>query len=212
MNQEHFLTELKIHLKHLPPRQRDYILQIYLEKFNSLIASGLNEAEASQTIGDPKEIAHAILNEMGIQPEPATPTHNDWQEITPPATETSTHPYYQDYPEPRKRPSFFIRFCQVLGILALNFLLMIWVIVSAVMLLFSFWLTVILLLIAPLIGLVVVLTASGAYAFFQLYAAIAFGGLGLIGLALLLPLSRYSFRLIKTYTKWSFSVLGGRST
>lgn len=214
MNKEHFLTELKINLKALPPQQVAYILQIYTEKFDQYLAEGLSEVMVSKELGNPQEIANEILTEFGVQ-KPTTESNSDeWQEFTTDNDHTNHGPYYQsydrDYQVPKEKPSFFIRFCQIVGLLALNFLFMFWMIGAAVMMIGAFWLVVGALMLAPIVGVFLFTTSFGTFALFQLFVSIALGGVGLVGLAIMVPITRYSFRFIKYYIRWNLNVLRGK--
>ena len=215
MNQEHFLTELKIHLKPLPPQQIAYILQNYRSQFAEGLAAGKCEAVISQELGSPKEIAAHILAEIGIKTEPAREKNDDWQEFSQGQGYSQSQGFYHQYDSegytPLAKPSFFIRFCQVMGILALNAFFMIWFLLSIVLLVGAFWLVDLVLLFAPVFGLIAFSTSVGSFALFQLFISIFLAGLGILGLAIMLPLTRSIFRFLKYYCRWTFNTLTGRA-
>ena len=206
MNKEHFLTELKIHLKALPPQQLAYILKMYNDKFDKHLADGTCEVVISQELGNPRELATQILEEFGIDHADEKQPYDEWQEFTSPRHETPYHSYYE-----RPKPtSFFVRFCQVTGVLLFNFLFMIWILLSAFLVLFSGWLVAVIFLLLPIAGIIAFITTSGAFGLFQLFFSILFCGVGLIGLAILIPLTKYSLRFNKLYVEWTFNTLRGR--
>lgn len=214
MNKEHFLTELKIHLKALPKKQLAYILQLYGEKFDKQLSQGQSEADISKCLGNPREIAAEILQEFDISADEVTATHDEWQEFTQPNNAKQPYGYYQNYDsayeQAPKKSSFFIRFCQVAGVLLFNFLFMIWMIFAGLSVLFAFWLVVLILVLMPIIGIITFFMTSGAVAFSLLFLTLFCCGLGFIGLAIMVPITTYSFRFIKYYTKWNINTLRGR--
>lgn len=212
MNQEHFLTELKIQLKPLQPQQVAYILETYRKTFTERIAAGEIDVAISKDLGSPQAIAADILKEFNIQPRGNTDSHDEWQEFTEPSKEGQEHFNYYNgpYQNRTEKPSFFIRFCQIVGILAVNFFFMIWIIFSGLMLLMSFWLVTVILIASPILGLIVLASGSGAFVLFQLSVSLILGGLGLISLAIMLPISRYTFRFLKSYTRWTVNILRGK--
>ncbi|MDF0480645.1 DUF1700 domain-containing protein [Vagococcus sp. PNs007] len=210
MNKEHFLTELKIKLRPLPKKEQAYFLHLYNDKFNQLLDEGLEEVYVSKQLGHPQHIAEEILKEYGIKPtDYSSEKSSDWQEFSS-SDAYDDHPYYQSFSEQQKKPaSFFIRFCQVAGVLLFNGLFMIWMIFGALALLFGIWLTVLILTLSPLIGIVAFFLNSGAMAMFQIFASIALSGIGVIGLALLIPITKAVTQLLKHYTTWNLRLLRG---
>ncbi|WEG73252.1 DUF1700 domain-containing protein [Vagococcus intermedius] len=209
MNKEHFLTELKIHLKGLPPKKITYILNMYNEKFDKLIGEGQTEQYISKSLGQPDQIASTILKEFGIAPKNVATPHDDWQEFT---DKQNYHPYSESSECNNHRPkpaSFFIRFCQIVGVLAFNFLFMIWMIFAGLCCLFAAWAVVLVLAICPIAGVIAFFLTIGSVAFFQLFFGTALGGLGLIGIAIMLPLTKYSFRFLRYYWQWTMKTLRG---
>lgn len=217
MNKEHFLTELKIHLKALPKQQLAYILQLYGEKFDKQLAEGQSEAAISKCLGNPREIAEEILEEFGISADEASTPHDEWQEFTQNTNRdqpNAPYGYYQNYDATYergpKKQSFFVRFCQVAGVLLFNFLFMIWMIIGGLALLFGLWIATIAFLLTPAIGVFSFFATSGAFAMTALFITLFTCGLGFIGLAIMVPITTYSFRFIKYYTKWNINTLRGR--
>lgn len=216
MNKEHFLTELKIHLKALPKQQLAYILQLYGEKFDKQLAEGQQEAAISKCLGNPREIAEDILEEFGISADEASTPHDEWQEFTQANAQTTNtqYGYYQNYDSTYerspKKPTFFIRFCQIAGVLLFNFLFMIWMLFAGLAVLFGLWTVVIVMLLMPIVGVFAFVMSSGAVALTGLFITLFCCGLGFIGLAIMVPITTYSFRFIKYYTKWNLNTLRGR--
>lgn len=217
MNKEHFLTELKIHLKALPKQQLAYILQLYGEKFDKQLADGQQEAAISKCLGNPRDIAEEILEEFGISADEASTPHDEWQEFTQQAAPEQRHTpygYYQNYDAAYdrgpKKQSFFVRFCQVAGVILFNFLFMIWIIIAGLAVLFGLWIATIALVLTPAAGIFSLFATSGAFALSALFITLFTGGLGFIGLAIMVPITTYSFRFIKYYTKWNINTLRGR--
>lgn len=209
MNKEHFLTELKIHLKGLPPKKISYILAMYNDKFDKLIRDGQTEPQISKSLGQPSKIATAILKEFGVTPKNITPPHDEWQEFT---EKQTYHPYAEESQlnTTRVKPaSFFIRFCQIVGVLAFNLLFMLWMIFAGLCCLFGAWAVALVLAICPIAGIIAFFLSIGSVAFFQLFFGLALGGLGLIGIAIMLPLTKYSFRFLRYYWRWTMKTLRG---
>lgn len=224
MNKEHFLIELKIYLRPLSNQQQSTILTKYERLFDERLAAGETEEQIAKSLEKPKVIAEAILQEFDIA-VPEKPLGRDgWQEITPvkkevgqfeygeyytPETEED-HPYnnnQRDYLHPTHSP--FVRFCQIAGILCLNFFLMIWLIFSAVMLFFSFWLVAILFLFSPILGAYSVFSGFTAVTAFQLFLSIFLSGLGIIGLLILAPLTKFFGRMLRRYFQWNIAIFRG---
>ncbi|QIL46061.1 DUF1700 domain-containing protein [Vagococcus coleopterorum] len=201
MNKEHFLTELKIQLRGLSPIDKETILKEYEDKFDALLADGLTEPYASKELGSPRDIAKDILLDHNINPAADFTNTNDWEELD---------ANYNDaaYNEGNK-PSFFIRFCQVAGIILFNALLMIWLILAGLALLFSGWILVITCLFAPILGLIALALTGGAAGLFQLFISIALCGLGFLGLMVAIPVTTYSLKFLYHYVAWTLNVLRG---
>lgn len=208
MNKEHFLTELKIHLKGLPPQKITYILKMYHEKFDKLTNEGQTEQQISKLLGQPSQIASTILKEFGIAPKNVVASQDEWQEFT---DKQNYHPYAEksEINNLTKPASFFIRFCQIVGVLAFNFLFMIWMIFAGLCCLFAVWAVVIVLAICPIAGVIAFFLTVGSVALFQFFFGIALGGAGLIGIAIMLPLTKYSFRFLRYYWQWTMKTLRG---
>ena len=223
MNREHFLIELKIYLKSLSPKQQLTILNKYETLFEERLATGESEEQVAKELGKPKTIAQEILKEFDIDVIEKKMIHDGWEEISPQKKNSEEFDYdtyynsaddtydekesYYDYPSPVQSP--FVRFCQIAGILALNCLLMFWLIFSAILLLFSCWLVAAICLFSPAIGIYSMLTNVGDYASLQLFASILFFGIGTIGSLILMPLTKWFIILMGHYFKWNLSVLRG---
>lgn len=204
MNKEHFLTLLKIHLKHLTPPQREVILNDYEAQFDELLETGESESHVSQKLGNPVTIAEEILKEWGISPDNQTGEADDWQEI--PTDEATS---YAEFVGTKPTPSFFIRFCHVAAIILFNMLFMIWIIFTALAVLVAGWLAVIACLFAPILGLIALVLTAGSTGLLQLFISLALCGLGFIGLSLAIPITTYVIRFIYKYIVWTFNILRG---
>lgn len=202
MNKEHFLTLLKIKLRPLGPSKQQVILTDYEERFNELLASGLTEPLVSEKLGDPEEIAHAILEEQQVGKQEAAHDQDDWEEINPELKEAAMA-------QPTHTPSVLVRFSQIAGVLAFNGLFMIWAIITAILSVGVGWLLVIISLLAPIIGLVVFSISGGTSGLFQLFLSIALCGLGFIGLSIAIPVTKYAWLFLKKYVQWNIHVLRG---
>lgn len=204
MNKEHFLTLLKIKLKPLTVPQQEVILKDYEERFDKLLADGMGEPHASKQLGNPADIAKAILEEWGISPDNPSGETGDWEEIS--EDEQSLYSHSQSTPQ---TTSPFIHFWQITGILLFNLLFMIWIIFAGLAVIFSAWIAVIICLLAPILGLIALVLTGGLAGLFQLFISIGLCGLGFIGLSLGIPITIYVIRFIYQYTIWTFNVLRG---
>lgn len=225
MNKEHFLIELKIYLKSLSTKQQMTILNKYEELFNERLAMGETEEQIAKELGKPKTIAEEILKEFNIDIAEKKMVHDGWEEISPQKNssekfeygdyynfENDDDPYnesqsYSHYRQPVNSP--FVRVCQVVGILALNFLLMIWVIFAMIMVFFSMWLASTIFIVSPILGIYSMLANMGDYGMLQLFASILFFGIGIIGSLILIPLTKWFAKGLKHYFKWNLFVLRG---
>ncbi|MTD38295.1 DUF1700 domain-containing protein [Erwinia sp. CPCC 100877] len=215
MNKEHFLIELKIYLKPLSAHQQIQVLNKYETLFNERLAAGETEEEIAKSLGKPRSIAEEILQEFDISVPEKKLGIDGWQEIPPAPTveydySDYVHPYNeaaQAYERPHHSP--FVRFCQIVGILSLNFILMFWVIFAIIMGFFSGWLASILLLFSPILGGVSVLASFNDASMFQLFLSIFLSGIGIIGLVILVPLTKFFGKLLKLYLQWNIRVLKG---
>lgn len=223
MNKEHFLVELKIYLKSLSPKQQMTILDKYDQLFCERINLGETEEQIAKDLGKPKLIAEDILNEFDIKVPEKRMVHDGWKEIYPqkdvqeefdygtyynPESD-SEYPYEEPKLSYRNAHSPFVRFCQIVGILCLNFFLMIWLIFSMLMVCLAFWITAGAFILSPIIGTYSVLTNFNDYAFFQFFASIFLAGSGIIGLLILTPLTKWFFKFLRSYFQWNISVLRG---
>lgn len=218
MNKEHFLIELKIYLKPLPQKQQAIVLNKYETLFAERLLNGESEEEIAKQLGKPRTIAEEILREFNIAVPEKQLERNGWQEIHPESVsptdyteeETFAHPYdieYQAYETPKHHG--LIRFCQIIGILGFNCFFMIWVIFSIMMLFFSGWLTSLLFILSPILGGFSAISGITNISMFELFLSILLFGLGIIGLLLLVPLTKFFTKLLRNYLKWTIHVLRG---
>jgi uncharacterized membrane protein len=218
MNKEHFLIELKIYLKPLSAQQQIQVLNKYETLFDERVAAGETEEEIAKSLGKPRSIAEEILHEFDISVPEKKLGIDGWQEIPPAPTAdydfsdnvAYEHPYddaTQAYERPQHGP--FVRFCQIIGILSLNFLLMIWIIFAIIMCFFGGWLAALAFLFSPILGGVSVLAGMNDASMFQLFLSIFLSGAGIIGLVILVPLTKFFGKLLKLYLQWNIRVLRG---
>lgn len=208
MDREHFLIELKLHLRQLPIADQQAIITKYNTLFDEHIASGLSEYEITKELEHPKDIAKKILADFGIAFTETNTHSHEWMEFS--SDNKADHPYdmdqgFHDY----SHDSTFIRFFQIAGVLALNFLFMIWMIFSWLAILVGGWIVTLSFIFSPLLGLFSILNVASSYSLFQFFVSIILSGLGLIGYLIMIPLSRGSFKLLKLYTAWNIRVLKG---
>lgn len=211
MNKEHFLIELKLHLRQLSLIDQQTILDKYNQLFDEKTEQSLTEYQITKELGSPKLIATSILKEFNIELKETKKPSNDWVEMsTTTETFSDTGPYaYQGGSTYRRSSSSFVRFFQIAGIICLNFLFMIWMIFSWAMILFSGWLVTIIFTLCPILGVFSFINYAGSYGMFQLSLSILFCGIGLIGFLIMIPFSKVSAKLLKTYSKWNLQVLRG---
>lgn len=224
MNKEHFLVELKIYLKSLSTKQQLVILNKYEKIFDTRIATGEAEEQIAKDLGKPKIIAEEILKEFNIDIVEKKMIHDGWKEISPQKNSTDKLEHsayystkngaapneYDSYSYYRKpEHNIFVRFCQVTGILAFNFLFMFWIFFAVIMMLFSFWLASAIFLFSPILGIYSMLTTMGNYGSLQLFASILFFGIGIIASLILAPLTKWFAIGLKHYFKWNLFILKG---
>ncbi len=211
MNKEHFLIELKLHLRQLSLTDQQIILQKYEDLFAEKIANGLNEYQITKELASPKEIAISVLKEFNLKLETPNTHNNDWLEFSTQenSMEETEHPYFTNQQTRSSHDSGFIRFFQITGILFLNLFFMFWLIFCWGLVLFVGWILTVCFIGSPFIGLFSILTTINAFGFFQLCLSLVLCGIGLIGSLIMLPFTKISFNLFKTYLKWNFQVLRG---
>lgn len=217
MNKEHFLIELKIYLKPLSYQKQALILDKYETIFEERLANGETEEAIAKALGKPKVIAEEILQEFDIEVAEKQLGRDGWIEFYPEKDNqyeqsefTEQHPYddqYQVYERPRHSP--FVRFCQVAGILFLNFFMMIWIFLGILMGFLGAWITGIAFLLSPIIGGYAVISGYNDGSMFQLFFSIFLFGVAIIGLLILRPLTIWFLKILKHYFVWTISVLRG---
>lgn len=217
MNKEHFLIELKIYLKPLSYQKQAVILDKYEAIFDERIATGETEEAIAKELGKPRNIASDILKEFDIEIPEKQLGRDGWQEFQPKReecfydSEPIEEPPYNDEYRVYERPqhSGFVRFCQISGILALNFLMMIWVIFGMLMGLLGLWVAAAACLLSPILGGYAVIAGFNDGSMFQLFFSIFLFGGSIIGLLILKPITAWFFRILKHYFVWNISVLRG---
>jgi Predicted membrane protein len=212
MNKEHFLIELKIYLKVLPPAQQQQILAHYDLLFDQGAAEGQTEEQVAKELGKPRTIAEEILQEYGLEIKDKPLNPSGWVEIQPEAAqngpEVVPHPYIED-PQPTPPPSTFVHIMQIIGLFAINFFFVFWMILGVLGMWIGAWVGVLFAAIAPFLGIGTLFFFWNTAAFFQVFLGIFLGGVGIIGFLLLLPISRGLWFLLKKYTRWNLRILRG---
>ncbi|MBO0476038.1 DUF1700 domain-containing protein [Vagococcus sp. DIV0080] len=206
MNKEHFLIELKLHLRQLSLVDQQAILTKYDDLFTEKMAQGLTEYQITKELDSPKEIAVAILNEFNLELVDAPKENNDWVEMT---EKGNPHPYFEEKKSYQEPSSGFIRFFQVAGIICLNLFFMFWLIFSWAIGLFVGWVVSLSFIFSPILGAFSLMSLTTSYGFFQLFISLLLCGIGLIGLLIMTPFSKVSLKLLGVYTKWNIQVLRG---
>ncbi|HCM88856.1 MULTISPECIES: DUF1700 domain-containing protein [Vagococcus] len=211
MNKEHFLIELKLHLRQLSLTDQQAILQKYEDLFAEKLANGLNEYQITKELASPKEIAISILKEFNLELEAPNTHGNDWLEFSAQedSLKESEHPYFANQQTRSSHDSGFIRFFQITGIIFLNLFFMLWLIFGWGLVLFIGWVLTVCFIGSPFMGIYSILTAMNVFGFFQLSVSIVMLGVGLIGSLIMLPFTKISFNLLKSYLKWNLQVLKG---
>lgn len=233
MNKEHFLTELTIYLKPLSSKERAEILATYEELFQDGLAQGQTEEVIAKGLGKPKDIAADILAEHHLDFQEKKIYRNVWQEFKPehrkyegPRFDQKDYttsqaknnqqtqevqddfPYaeqYGDYRRPPKSQSVLKK----LMLLAFNLLIFIWAWFSIFMTCIACWLTVVVLLCAPLIGVGLFFFLPFSAAIFQMAIAMILFGCGLLGVCVGRPITHFFFSLTKRYWRFNRTVFSG---
>lgn len=215
MNKEHFLIELKIYLKPLTNQQQTLVLNKYETIFEERSVAGESEEQIAKSLGKPRGIAEEILQEFDISVPEKRIERDGWQEIQPVVShdysyEELEHPYddtYRSYERPHHNG--FIRFCQIAGVLSFNFFFMFWMIFTAIMLFFACWLVAVTFLFSPILAGISAFAGFNDGMMFQLFASIFLSGAGLVGLLILMPLTKFFGKCLRRYLQWNIRVLRG---
>jgi uncharacterized membrane protein len=86
---------------------------------------------------------------------------------------------------------------------------MFWLILTWGISLFVGWMISLSFIFSPILGVYSLLQLTASYGLFQFFMSILLCGIGLIGLLIMVPFSKVSFNLLKTYSKWNLQVLKG---
>ncbi|HCT95449.1 DUF1700 domain-containing protein [Vagococcus sp.] len=213
MNEQHFLTELKIYLRPLQPRQIEAILMHYHQIFQEKKQEGLSEPEISASLAAPKDIAKKILNELGfhnVNISKKRHQESDWQELTDDDIRLrNQYDYEQYFTAPPKRTSFTIKLLKWLGLLAFNLFFFVWILVGIFFMIGSFWLLVSLLLASPFVTIILPLWESYSFVWLQLFVSLVLFGIGLIGAVIMRYITSYFFKFVRHYIRAIKSMLKG---
>lgn len=208
MNKEHFLIELKIYLKALTNQQQAFILNKYETIFEERLVAGETEEQIAKSLDKPRNIAEDILQEFDITIPEKKLERDGWQEIHP-IVNNDLHSEYNCQSNEQPHYSSFTRFCQIAGILSLNFLLMFWFIFTVIIMVFASWLVAIILVFSPILGGILVVSGPNDAMMFQLFVSIFLAGAGIIGLLILTPLTKFLGTALRGYLQWNIQVLRG---
>ena len=147
-------------------------------------------------------------------------TRDGWQEI-PSAQEyedeyqefedyVSEHPYKDElfYTKPPEKAGW--RLLKSCALLAFDFLFMIWMFIAFAAVVFSGWIAAIAMALSPILGTYSLIVAFNDAGLFQLFFSIFIAGIGIIGILILLPVTRVFFSSLSGYIKWHGKVFRGR--
>lgn len=206
MNKEHFFIELRLYLNQLSKEEQEAIISTYEQIFEEKAEKGLSEYEITQTLPSPKQIAQAILEELGLTFDTSSKIEDDWVEIT-----QDTDYSYENRNQYAQNDTKLSRTFQILGLGALNLFFMFWVIILIFTLLISGWIVALVFMVSPLVSLYLLGTAMSTYAWFQFFAALILCGIGILGFLIIKPITKGALKLFMIYHKWCWNVLrGGR--
>ena len=177
----------------------------YEQIFEEKAAKGLSEYEITQALPSPKNIAQAILEELGLTFENTSKVDDDWVEITQDFDYKS--PQTNDY---SYQPTKSSRVFQIIGMISLNIFFMFWVIIIIFAMLVSGWGISLGFMFSPLASLYLLGTAVSTYAWLQFFVTLILFGIGLLGFLIIKPITKGALKLFLFYHRWCWSVLTGR--
>lgn len=229
MNEEHFLTELAIYLKPLSAEKKQEIIATYQELFTTGLAEGQSEEQIAKSLGKPKDLAADILADEHLHVEEKQIYQQGWQEFQPNKKEyngprfdahdyTSGNNYEDDEQYEGEYPPRYERanphsesFIKKAALFSFNILIMVWVWFSILITGLALWLTVFVMLAAPLWGIVAFFFFPMSAAIFQIAIMGAVFGVGLIGIAIGRPITRLFVKATKKYWQFNKAVFSGRA-
>lgn len=208
MNQEHFLIELKLNLVDLPQQEVRKILSYYHEQFKLGLEAGKSEEQIAKELGQPGRLAATILTDLGLPPQLKKDHYSqgDWVEFE---TQHQAPKQKKDYPKNSFSP--FVYFVRAVFIIGFNLAVLSIPIVFFLFLLFGTWLSGIVLVFVPVVGIVGLMNVVSAATLFQLFVSILLCGLGLFICVLCYLLTSFSLKLFKRYFSWSIRMISGGS-
>lgn len=208
MNQEHFLIELKLNLVDLPQQEVLKILSHYQEKFRLGLEAGKSEEQIAKELGHPSRLAATILSDRGLPPHLKEDHYSqgDWVEFE---TQHKAPKPKKDYPKNSFSP--FIYFVRAVFIIGVNLVILSIPIVSLLFLLFGAWISGIVLIFAPVVGILGLINVVSAATLFQLFISILLCGLGLFITVICYFLTSFSLKLFRRYFSWSIRMISGGS-
>lgn len=208
MNEEHFLTELKIYLRALSTNQLNKILQTYQQIFSEQKTLGMNEEEISKMLGKPREIAQQILSEFDLSIEDYQPASHSWQEFQP-YTQSEVDFQHATFQEARTS-----KWLKRIGLIAFNLFIMLWLWLTAALSLLVGWGLTVICFVLFGAGILSISHNPDIVGLFPFSIGLVFLGLALIGLLLMPVLTLYFFRFTRDYIHWHLKYFrkGGASS
>ncbi len=209
MNEEHFLTELKIYLNPLQKDQLDAILASFATVFAEGKESSLSEEEIAKSLGKPKDIAKEILQLYHITVKEKEIYQNDWQEIEPEySKEEDFSSYAKPIPDtPRQKTPFLPRFL----LLLFNIFVGIWLIFGLYAMLVGAWVTVAAFFVAPFISLAGFFFLPFTVSMLQLSISLILAGVAFFMVLVGRPITKFIHRNTKRYFQFSNRIWKGEN-
>lgn len=203
MNEEHFLTELKIYLSPLSKDKLTAILQLFAQLFDEGRAGDMSEEAIAKALGKPKEIAQEILQFYHVKVKEKEIYQNDWREIPPQyedddfeEDDSEVHSMAADRP-------FLPRFLMLLFHLFVG----IWFVLSVYLVLFSAWAAVFTLIITAILSAGAFLSLPLSAALFAFFIGFILLGIALFLIAIGRPITGVFNQLVKHYLRFAHRVI-----
>ncbi|MDM8214275.1 DUF1700 domain-containing protein [Enterococcus hirae] len=213
MNREHYLTELGIYLRPLPAQIQIEILHSYEDLFEKEIAKGKSEFEVSQELGSPQAAAEKLLAEFAVEPQEKKIYPGGWEEIEKEPLQTSDDeaPVPESYPNPPKQHSLLKRLLLFFLALCLDIFLVVWLFLALFAMIFGGWVLCLTFLFFPLLIFLPLFHLGPLGLGFEGFLCLLLGGLAILGILILIPITKYSLVLLKNYLLWHLRLLGGNN-
>lgn len=209
MNEEHFLTELKIYLSPLSKENVDVILTSFMEVFEEGKKGQMSEEEIAKSLGKPKEIAEEILQTFHITVKEKKIYQNDWQEIEPEYYQApeSFEDIYPNMSSPSNQGH--LPLLPRILLLIFNVFVGFWVIFGLYAFLAGAWMTVIAFFISPFLSLVGFLFFPFSVNMFQLSFSLLLAGIAFFMVIIGRPITKFIHYNTKRYLQFSKQVWKG---